>query len=57
MPIDPTDLARSIGALCSLDPQLGLAPTLQQITDAAKPLFSADGAGLMLVDADETEVC
>jgi GAF domain-containing protein len=52
MPIDPTDLARSIGALGSLDPERGLAPTLQQITDAAKQLFSADGAGLMLVDAD-----
>jgi GAF domain-containing protein len=52
MPIDPTDLAKSIGALGSLDPQRGLAPTLQQISDAAKQLFSADGAGLMLVDAD-----
>ncbi len=52
MPIDPTDLAKSIGALGSLDPQRGLAPTLQQITDAAKQLFAADGAGLMLVDAD-----
>jgi GAF domain-containing protein len=52
MPIDPTDLARSIGALGSLDPQRGLAPTLQQITDAAKQLFTADGAGLMLVDAE-----
>jgi GAF domain-containing protein len=52
MPIDPTDLARSIGALGSLDPQRGLAPTLQQIADAAKQLFAADGAGLMLVDAD-----
>jgi GAF domain-containing protein len=52
MPIDPTDLAKSIGALGSLDPERGLAPTLQQITDAAKQLFAADGAGLMLVDAD-----
>ena len=52
MPIDPTDLARSIGDLGSLDPQRGLAPTLQQITDAAKQLFTADGAGLMLVDAE-----
>jgi GAF domain-containing protein len=34
------------------DPQRGLAPTLQQITDAAKQLFGADGAGLMLVDAE-----
>jgi GAF domain-containing protein len=52
MPIDPTDLAKSIGALGSLDPERGLAPTLQQITDAAKQLFAADGAGLMLVDAE-----
>ena len=52
MPIDPTDLAKSIGALGSLDSQRGLAPTLQQIADAAKQLFSADAAGLMLVDAE-----
>jgi GAF domain-containing protein len=52
MPIDPTDLAKSIGALDSLDPHRGLAPTLQQITDAAKQLFAADGAGLMLVDRE-----
>jgi GAF domain-containing protein len=52
MPIDPTDLAKSIGALGSLDPGRGLASTLQQITDAAKQLFRADGAGLMLVDAE-----
>jgi GAF domain-containing protein len=52
MPIDPTDLAKSIGAIGSLDPERGLAPTLQQIADAAKQLFHADGAGLMLVDAD-----
>jgi GAF domain-containing protein len=52
MPIDPTDLAKSIGALGSLDPGRGLAPTLQQIADAARQLFRADGAGLMLVDAE-----
>jgi len=52
MPIDPTDLAKSIGALGSLDPQRGLARTLQQIADATKQLFAADGAGLMLVDAE-----
>jgi GAF domain-containing protein len=52
MPIDPTDLAKSIGALGSLDPQRGLAPTLQQIAHAAKQLFAADAAGLMLVDAE-----
>ena len=52
MPIDPSDLAKSIGALGSLDPERGLAPTLQQIADATKQLFAADAAGLMLVDAD-----
>jgi GAF domain-containing protein len=52
MPIDPSNLAKSIGALGSLDPERGLAPTLQQVTDAAKQLFRADGAGLMLVDAE-----
>ncbi len=52
MPIDPTDLAKSIGALGSLDPERGLAPPLQQIADSAKQLFAADGAGLMLVDAE-----
>jgi GAF domain-containing protein len=50
MPIDPTDLAKSIGALGILDPERGLAPTLQQLTDAAKQLFRADAAGLMLID-------
>jgi hypothetical protein len=45
MPIDPTDLAKSIGALGSLDPQRDLARTLQQVTDGAKQLFRADGPG------------
>jgi GAF domain-containing protein len=52
MPIDPTDLANSIGALGSLDPERGLARTLQQVTDGAKRLFRADAAGLMLIDAE-----
>src|SRR4029450_14125606 len=52
MPIDPTDLATSIGALGSLDPQRGLARTLQRVTDGAKRLFRADAAGLMLIDAE-----
>jgi GAF domain-containing protein len=52
MSIDPTHLAKSIGALGTLDPERGLAPTLQQLTDAAKQLFRADGAGLMLIDAE-----
>jgi GAF domain-containing protein len=52
MPIDPTDLAKSIGALGSLDPERGLARTLQQVTDGTKQLFRADAAGLMLIDAE-----
>lgn len=52
MPINPTDLAKSIGALGTLDPERGLARTLQQVTDGAKQLFRADAAGLMLVDAE-----
>jgi hypothetical protein len=52
MPIDPTDLAKSIGALGSLDPERGLARTMQQVTGGAKQLFRADAAGLMLVDAE-----
>jgi GAF domain-containing protein len=52
MPIDPTDLTKSIGAIGSLDPAQGLAPTLQQVVMAAKQLFSADGAGLMLADQE-----
>jgi hypothetical protein len=50
MPIDPTELAKSIGAIGTLDPERGLAPTLQQIVLAAKQLFEADAAGLMLID-------
>ena len=52
MPIDPTELAKSIGGLGCLDPERGLARTLQQVTDGAKQLFRADAAGLMLVDAE-----
>ena len=52
MPIDPTELTKSIGALGTLDPEAGLAPTLQQIVIGAKQLFEADGAGLMLIDAE-----
>jgi hypothetical protein len=50
MPIDPTELAKSIGAIGTLDPERGLALTLQQIVLAAKQLFEADAAGLMLID-------
>ena len=50
MPIDPSDLTKSIGALGILDPEHDLAPTLQQVVVAAKQLFEADGAGVMLID-------
>src|SRR3954465_6716541 len=52
MPIQPAALAASIGALHPLDVEHGFARTLQQIVDAAKTLFHADAAGLMLADAD-----
>jgi GAF domain-containing protein len=51
MPIDPSELTKSIGAIGTLDPEQGLAPTLQQVVVAAKQLFEADAAGLMLIDA------
>jgi predicted component of type VI protein secretion system len=50
MPIERAHLARSLGALGSLDVEQGLAVTLQQVLRSAKTLFDADGAGLMLVD-------
>lgn len=52
MPIDPAELAASIGTLYKLDLDRGLGPTLQQVVDAAKVLVGADGAGLMLADTD-----
>jgi len=45
-------LAASIGGLGELDVERGFAPALQRVVDAAKKLFGAGGAGLMLVDAD-----
>ena len=50
MPIDPSELTKSISAIGALDPERGLAPTLQHVVVAAKQLFEADGAGLMLID-------
>jgi GAF domain-containing protein len=50
MPIDPAHLARSLGALDTLDVGQGLARTLQQVLRSAKTLLDADRAGLMLVD-------
>jgi len=52
MPIDPVMLAKSIETLTDLQPQQDLAVTLQQAVVAAKQLFDADAAGVMLVDVD-----
>ena len=52
MPIDPSMLAKSIGTLTELQPQQDLVLTLQQAVLAAKQLFDADAAGVMLVDSD-----
>jgi GAF domain-containing protein len=52
MPIDPATLAKSIGTLTDLDPLGDLPTTLQQAVEAAKQLFDADAAGVMLVDID-----
>jgi GAF domain/ANTAR domain len=52
MPIDPATLATSIATLTGLYPQRDLAATLEQAVVAAKQLFEADAAGLMLGDAD-----
>jgi GAF domain-containing protein/ANTAR domain-containing protein len=50
MPIDPTQLARSLGALDRLDVAQGFARPLQQVLGSVKTLLDADRAGLMLVD-------
>jgi GAF domain-containing protein len=52
MPIDPAMLAKSIDTLTDLDPEQDLTRTLQQAVVAAKQLFDADAAGIMLGDAD-----
>ena len=52
MPIDPSMLAKSIGTLTDLHPEQDLNSTLQQAVIAAKQLFDADAAGVMLADAD-----
>jgi GAF domain-containing protein len=52
MPIDPAALARSIGTLNALDPTRDLPATLHQAVLAAKTLFDAEAAGIMLADAD-----
>jgi GAF domain-containing protein len=45
-------LAKSIGTLTDLHPEQDLNSTLQQAVIAAKQLFDADAAGVMLADAD-----
>ena len=52
MQIDPAALAASVGGLHDLDLERGLTATLQQVVMAATTLFGADGAGLMLADAN-----
>ncbi|MFL6043032.1 MAG: GAF and ANTAR domain-containing protein, partial [Gaiellales bacterium] len=52
MPIDPSMLAKSIGTLSDLHPDQDLPATLHQAVVAAKQLFDADAAGVMLVDVD-----
>jgi hypothetical protein len=50
MPIEPAQLAGSLGALSSLDVDQGLDVTLQQVLRSATTLLDADRAVLMLVD-------
>jgi GAF domain-containing protein len=50
MPIDPAQLARSLGALGTQDLEGDLAMTMQQVLRSAKTLLAADRAALMLVD-------
>src|SRR5918992_2307107 len=50
MPIEPAHVARSLGALGSLEVEQGLAVTLPQVLGSAKTLFDADRAELLLID-------
>jgi GAF domain-containing protein len=50
MPIEPAQLASSLGALGSLDIDQGLDVTLPQVLRSAKTLLDVDRAVLMLVD-------
>jgi hypothetical protein len=53
MPIDPTDLAKSIGALGSLDPEQGLAPSRR-----ATGVGSQRGRGpCVLMGRERLETC
>ena len=42
----------SLGELHDLDLERGLPATLQQVVMAARTMFGADGAGIMLADGD-----
>jgi GAF domain-containing protein len=50
MPIEPAQLATSLGTHGSLDVEQGFAVTLQQVLGSAKTLLDADRAGLLLLD-------
>lgn len=50
MPIGPAQLARSLGALGSLDVEQDLAVTLPQVLGSARSLLDADRVALMLTD-------
>jgi GAF domain-containing protein len=52
MPMDLAMLVKSIATLSDLDPERDLAATLEQAVVAAKQLFKADAAGIMLADGD-----
>jgi putative methionine-R-sulfoxide reductase with GAF domain len=52
MRIDPAALVKSIGDLESFDLAEGLAASVELLVTMTKDLLDADGAGLMLVDAD-----
>jgi GAF domain-containing protein len=52
--IDVEALLKSVGSLQDLQfRRTGLEPAMQQVVDAAKALFRADGAGLMLLSEGE----
>jgi hypothetical protein len=50
MPIEPAQLARSLGALGTLDAEQGLDVPLRQVLCSAKALLDADRVTLMLID-------
>jgi len=52
MPIDPAVLAKSLSTLNDLDPTRDLPATMRQAVLAAKQLFDAQAAGIMLADDD-----